>query len=163
LVFLTGFADLCNEEAYDLGACAILNKPIQREELQLAVARFLKPPRELWSTPVTLQLKALVEKRYESLGSALQERALSLGRGGVFIRDCESMPEDVPVGFQVRFAQGKATRMDGCGIVCWQRTISHQNLPAGVGIEILRLDPQALDPIVEWIYYANPRAFIPKQ
>lgn len=163
LVFLTGFADLSNEEAYDLGACSILSKPIDRDRLQQAVERFLKPPRELWSTPLTLRLNALIENRYESLAGALHQRALSFGRGGMFVRDSRSLPEDVPIGFQFRFTEGNATRMYGSGILRWQRQLSQQNLPAGMGIEILHLDADALEPVVQWISDLKPRAFIPRE
>ncbi len=163
LVFLTGFADLSNEEAYDLGACSILSKPIDRDKLRQAVERFLKPPRELWSAPLTLRLNALIENRYQSLPDALDQRALSLGRGGMFVRDSRSLPEEVPIGFQFRFTEGKASRMYGSGILRWQRPLSQQNLPAGMGIEILHLDAEALDPVVQWISDAKPRAFIPKE
>jgi CheY-like chemotaxis protein len=163
LVFLTGFADLSNEEAYDLGACSILSKPIDRDKLQQAVERFLTPPRELWSTPLTLRLSALIENRYESLAGALHQRALSFGRGGMFVRDSRSLPEDVPIGFQFRFTEGNAIRMYGSGILRWQRPLSQQNFPPGMGIEILHLDAEALDPVVQWISDSKPRAFIPRE
>ena len=163
LVFLTGFADLSNEEAYDLGACSILSKPIDRDNLQQTVERYVKPSRELWSTPPTLRLNALIENRYGSLEGALHERVLSFGRGGMFVRDGRSLPEDVPIGFQFRFTEGNATRMYGSGILRWQRPLRRQSLPAGMGIEILHLDSEALDPVVQWISDTKPRAFIPRE
>lgn len=163
LVFLTGFADLSNEEAYDLGACSIVSKPIDRDNLQQTVERYVKPSRELWSTPPTLRLNALIENRYGSLEGALHERALSFGRGGMFVRDSRSLQEDVPIGFQFRFTEGNATRMYGSGILRWQRPLRRQSLPAGMGIEILHLDSEALDPVVQWISDTKPRAFIPKE
>jgi CheY-like chemotaxis protein len=164
LVFLTGFVDLSNEEAYGLGACAILNKPTTRRELEEPVARFLKPARELWTSPLSVQPHALVEKNYDSLESALQARELNFGRGGMFVRDRRMLlPDNVPLGFQFRFAGGRPERMDGCGILRWQRVQPHQELPAGLGIEILHLGAQALDPVLEWISRANPKAFIPRE
>lgn len=163
LVFLTGFADMSNEEAYDLGACSILAKPINRKDLQQAVERFLKPARELWSIPVSIQVKTVVEKHYHSLPSALQQQALSFGRGGMFVRNCNWPEEDVPIGFQFGFDEGRATRVDGCGVLRWQRTSAQYNLPPGMGIEILHLEGQALDPVVDLISKSNPRAFIPRQ
>ena len=163
LVFLTGSADLSNEEAYyDLGACAILSKPMGLGELEQAVERFLKSPRELWATPPAAQMQALVHKDYESLEWALERRELSLGRGGMFLRDCELLPENIPLGFRLRFAGGSVARMDGCGFLRWQRVVPHQELPTGAGIEILHLAAQALDPVAEWISRANPKAFIPR-
>jgi CheY-like chemotaxis protein len=163
LVFLTGFADLSNEEAYDLGACSILSKPIDRDNLQQTIERFVKPARELWSAPLKHRVNGLIEKRYESLADALHQRALSLGRGGMFVRDSDSLPEEVPIGFKFRFAQGKATRMYGSGILRWQRPQPQPKLPAGMGIEILHLEEEALDPVVQWISDTKPRAFIPRE
>ena len=163
IVFLTGFADVSSEEAYDLGVCAILNKPIERTPLQNAVQRFLKSPHELWAAPLNSQMNAFVRKNYCSLESALEKRELSFGRGGMFVRSCETLPEDVPVGFQFTFAEGKTPRMDVCGILRWQRPQPDRDLPPGIGVEILRLGDQALDPVIEWIGRANPRAFIPRQ
>jgi len=162
LLFLTGFADVSEEEAYDLGACAILSKPIQREELTKAVERFLKPPRELWTTPLESQPNELVQKQYGSLESALRRGEINLGRGGMFVRDCECLPEEVAFGFRLQFAEGVTPGVDGCGIARWQRMIPTQSLPAGAGIEILQLDEQAMEPVVGWISRTNPRAFIPR-
>lgn len=163
LVFLTGFTDLSHEEAYDLGACAILNKPIQRAELEEAVARFLTPPHELWSHPPNLRPEALLQKTYRSLEAALEWRELNFGRGGMFVRYHDLLPENVPLRFQFQFAGGAAPQMDGCGLLRWQRASPHQGLPAGLGIEILHLGEQVLDRVVEWISRTRPKAFIPKK
>lgn len=162
VVFLTGFADVSSEEAYDLGVCTILNKPIARLELVQAVERFLKPPRELWTASVDLRPNALVQKNYGSFESALNQGALNFGRGGMFVRGCESLPEDLPVEFQFQFSEGRTPRMDGCGILRWKRTTHYQDLPNGAGIEILRLESHALDVVTEWISRARPKAFIPR-
>ena len=163
LVFLTGFADISNEEAYDLGACTILSKPIQRGELEAAVARFLKPARELWAAPPAVTPKMVVEKYFDSLESALEQKTLSLGRGGMFVRGPELLAKDDPIGFQFRFDGGSAERIEGSGILRWQRVSTQHGLPAGVGIEILHLAAQALEPVIEWIARVRPRAFIPKE
>lgn len=144
-----------------IGTLTLINKAIDRDKLQKE--RFLKPPRELWSTPVMLRLNALIEKRYESLAAALQQRALSFGRGGMFVRDRSSLPEEVRIGFQFRFTEGDAARMNGSGILLRHRSLPQDNLPAGLGIEFLHLDAEALDPVVHWISNFKPRAFIPKE
>ncbi len=161
-VFLTGFADISDEEAYDLGACTILNKPIERKELEKAVERFLKPPEELWAAGLGFQPKSSVQKHYDSLEAALEKRELSIGRGGMFVRDAELVPEDSQLGFQFEFAGGTPPQMDGCGVLRWRRASPEHGLPAGLGIEITHLASQALDPVIEWISRARPRAFIPK-
>lgn len=163
IVFLTGFADISHEEAYDLGVCAILEKPIERKELEKAVARFVRPPREFWDAPPSVQPNEHLQRQYHSLETALQRHELSLGRGGMFVRGPELLPDDVPLAFDFRFAEGRAAQMDGCGIVRWQRSELHEQLPPGAGIEILHLEAQALDCVVEWISRARPKAFIPRE
>lgn len=161
-VFLTGFADISDEEAYDLGACSILSKPIERKALERAVERFLKPPQELWATRLGLRPKASVRKRYDSLESALEKGELSMGRGGMFVRDAEPVSEESQLGFQFQFAGGSPLQMDGAGVLRWRRASPEHGLPAGLGIEIVHLASQALDPVIEWISRARPRAFIPR-
>ncbi len=161
-VFLTGFADISDEEAYDLGACTILSKPIERKELEMAVERFLKPPHELWTAALRSQPKLSVRRRYDSLEAALEKRELSMGRGGMFVRDADWTSEDRPLGFQFQFAGGSPTQMEGSGVLRWRRSLPNHGLPAGLGIEITHLAAQALDPVIEWISRARPRAFIPR-
>ncbi len=52
--------------------------------------------------------------------------------------------------------------LDGCGILRWKRTVQDVDLPKGLGIEILRLERQALDAVTEWISNTRPKAFIPR-
>ena len=163
LVFLTGFADLSLEEAYDLGACAILSKPIQRGELETAVARFVNPPHQSWTEPPPFPPEAVVQKSYYSMESALERRELNFGRGGMFVRGSGHLPDDIPLSFQFHFKKGHAARMEGSGILRWQRETTQQDLPPGVGIEILHLARQSMNPVLEWISRTQPRAFIPRQ
>ena len=162
VVFLTGYSEVSDEEAYDLGACAILNKPILRADLLAAVERFLKPLRDLWTTPFGLRPNTSIKRDYGSLESAMLQGELSFGRGGMFVRDVESQCDRVPVTFDFSFVQGQTPRIEGCGIPRWQRMTRAPDLPPGVGIEILNLASHALGPVTDWISRANPRAFIPK-
>ncbi len=162
IVFLTGFADVSTEETYDLGVCCILNKPIDRAEMVRAVERFLQAPRQLWAAPVTVQPQIKVEKDYESLESAISQGELNFGRGGLFVRNCENVPENHSLEFNFKFSEKRIPIVDGCGILRWRRTVQDDDLPKGVGIEILRLGQQALDAVTEWISNARPKAFIPR-
>jgi CheY-like chemotaxis protein len=126
------------------------------------VERFLKSPRELWTAPVNCKCDTRVEKSYLSLEFALEEGDLNIGRGGMFVRDCDALREERSVEFQFEFSDGRTKRVDGCGIVRWKRTSHHPALPSGIGIEILRLGDHALDAVTEWISNARPKAFIPR-
>lgn len=163
IVFLTGFADLSLEEAYDLGACAILNKPIQRAELEHAIARFLQSNAEIWRIPSSCQPEVEVRRSFDSLESAVAKKEMNLGRGGMFVRHSDEVPDNAALDFQFQFACGPARSIDGSGILRWQRHVSQHGLPPGLGIEILHLDQQALGPVVDWISRTTPRAFIPRE
>ena len=162
VVFVTGYADLSNEEAYDVGACAILNKPINRGDLVRAVERFLRPLCDRWATPVEVQPKEHLRRHFASLESALTQREFSFGRGGIFVRGSESACEFLPIRFEFSFDEGPMLRMDGCGISRWQRIVPLPSLPAGTGIEIVHIDDHARQRITELISSMNTKAFIPK-
>src|ERR1700741_1696376 len=51
VIFLSGFSDVPLREAYDMGAEAILEKPISREELLDIAKRALTGAEELWGNP----------------------------------------------------------------------------------------------------------------
>src|SRR5204863_2274309 len=52
VIFITGFADLEVREAYDLGAEALLEKPIVYNELSDIMQRSLLEPHERWRKPL---------------------------------------------------------------------------------------------------------------
>lgn len=52
VIFITGFSDLTLREAQDLGAKAILEKPIAQQDLLYEMRRSLTDPDELWQEPV---------------------------------------------------------------------------------------------------------------
>ena len=51
VMFVTGFYDIAPREAYELGAEAMLSKPVERKQLVSIVSRILTPREVLWSSP----------------------------------------------------------------------------------------------------------------
>lgn len=164
LIFLTGYADISCAEAYELGACAIVGKPIDRQKLVAIVQNALKEPRERWAVAPADPVQHTLRKNFQSVESAVQSRDLSLGRGGLFVHNStEPFNEDHPLEFDFQFNEGELEKINGAGIIRWHRVSSEQGMPPGLGIEIVHLLPPALQWIAELIGRRKPRAFIPMQ
>jgi CheY-like chemotaxis protein len=92
---------------------------------------------------------------------------LGASNGNDALAICRTHPIDLVVS-DVRMAGGDGillvrklkTTMDASPL---QRPLWQQNLLAGMGIEILHLEAEALDLIVQWISNSKPRAFIPRE
>jgi CheY-like chemotaxis protein len=164
VMLITGFSDLSLEDAYHLGAEAILAKPFDLDELDLTVARILTPRVERWSCPVDpAQVKSVIEREFEGFSEALKDGCLRLGRGGLFISLKEKLPLSGPaVGFSVRFKSGDLLVLEGAGIIRWVRYQSDTKLPEGCGIEFECLSAETRARILEITESAQIKPFIPK-
>ncbi len=85
VIFLTGFSDVPLREAYDMGAEAVLEKPISREELLDIAKRALTEPEELWRNPPSAALETKLEITFRSLTAAMKENRIGFGRRGFCI------------------------------------------------------------------------------
>ena len=154
VLFITGYADLTTEDAYDYGVDAILSKPFERKVLMQTIMDKLTAREELWSRPPASPPESSIENSVEA-------GKLSLGRGGFFLALQDPLPSDNSnVSFQIK--NGPADKWTGQGIVRWVRREEKGDLSSGCGIEISYLDPQTLVEIVEQMDKQHPRAFIPK-
>jgi CheY-like chemotaxis protein len=75
MILITGFSDLSLREALDLGAEAVLEKPIERTDLLNEAQRSLTELDELWRTSRVAEAQDLQLKvGFKSLAAALQEK-----------------------------------------------------------------------------------------
>lgn len=164
VMFLTGHADISSEEAYGLGVCSILHKPIERDRLLEMARNALKPPVERWARPPAGEQREQLMRNYQSLDAAFEDHELNVGRGGIFLRGSNrQFMQESTFDLHLRFEEGDLKQVDGSGILRWQRTASKSELPPGMGVEIVHLNPPALDWATEFISRRRPRAFIPIQ
>jgi two-component system response regulator (stage 0 sporulation protein F) len=164
VMLITGFSDLTQEEAYHLGAEAILSKPFDLDEIDETVSRILTPRAELWSR--TLQsdkIKASIERSYQDVSDAIAQGELGLGRGGLFISVEENQPHrGTLVSLRITFQNGEILNIDGYGIVRWVRHQAEMNMPVGVGIEFESLPEKTQAEIIQFTEQLKIRPFIPK-
>jgi CheY-like chemotaxis protein len=165
LVFLTGYADLSIDEAYELGADGFLAKPFNRRNLISTIERLLTPSQERWSKPSPLvdASKIFTKKLiFESFDQANQTHKFNLGRGGAFIADDKYPKIDEFMVFEIEFKDGGFSPLKGQGTVRWVRKTGDGLLPTGYGIEFQSLDDNSRKQIAQFIELKKPIAFIPK-
>jgi CheY-like chemotaxis protein len=129
LIFITGFADIGVRDAYDLGAEALLEKPIDWDGMIDIARRSLSEPGERWEKQVDLSASPVLRQSFRSLSSALQEHRIAFGRGGFCIRNTELL-EQGPINITLDF-MADAYVLLGQGVIRWLATEDSQ-----MGVEL---------------------------
>lgn len=151
LILITGFADIELRDAYDLGAGALLEKPVEWDDLIDTVRRNLLEPRERWARQPEISPSHALSRRFKSLSSALQEHRIAFGRGGFCIEKSE-FPEGEPVNLALDFMADEYVLL-GQGVVRW----SQENQ---MGVELTYVADESLARAVQITEPA--RTFIPR-
>jgi CheY-like chemotaxis protein len=163
IIFVTGFADLTPEQAYDIGADAVLSKPFKRIDLFNAVENALKPRETRWKNrPERAGVDMELNLRLPGSADSRAGRVLNMGRGGMFVAFGGTLPRR---GDTVRFhldLEGEATPLCGQGMVRWARSGPTGAKPApGFGMEFLFLEENCRQGILGLIEEHQTNAFIP--
>lgn len=154
IVLISGFSDIEPREAYDLGAEAILQKPMERQELLDAMKRSLISRDELWQTSMEEIPAATLEKTYPGLDAALREKQIAFGRGGFCIATSQKLREG-PIKLRLEFKADKQV-LEGTGMVRWTSRMEGE-----AGIEIFHVAPQCRRWLAELCGTEGVVAFIP--
>ncbi|HWZ46294.1 MAG TPA: response regulator [Candidatus Saccharimonadales bacterium] len=154
-LFITGYSTLAPREAYDLGADALLEKPIARDHLLTAVKRSLTQRDVLWQTPVDFAPQVVLRAAFDNLAATLREQRLAFGRGGFCMESSQTLTEG-PVRFVIEFTEDQR-HLQGYGIVRWVSPLEGQ-----VGIELLHVDDENRPWVVELAQRSGLMAFIPR-
>lgn len=163
VIFISGYADLTLEEAYERGVEAIFPKPFDRKALAAAVDTAIQEAaRRLGRRDVRVASELSVGIRLKKGGASLEGKIKNLGRGGMFL-ECEGgfPPCAEELDFRLRLPLNGA-EISGSGVVRWVRARATEELPAGCGIEFCGLDPQSVAMVLELINESRTKAFIPR-
>jgi CheY-like chemotaxis protein len=153
IVFTTGLADIEAREIYDLGADALLEKPVERNDLIQAAERSLVEREELWRTPLELNGCPKLTERFESLTAAVREHRIAFGRGGLCIETEQALAVG-PLNLELNFRSDRFI-LSGQGVVRWMAQQENQ-----MGIEFLYLAEESRDRVVQLTECC--RSFIPR-
>ena len=155
VIFITGFSDFDPRDAYDLGADAILEKPMDRDDLLHMVKRSLTTRHELWRTPADSIPAAVLRSSFASLATALHEQKIAFGRGGFCIAMSQDMQEG-PLGILLEFHDDRSV-LQGQGIVRWISPVEGL-----AGIELLYVAPTSSEWVAELAQHNEIVAYIPR-
>jgi len=153
LIFVSGFSDLSLREAYAMGAEAVLEKPIKREELLEIARNSLLTLDELWRLPGAAP-ETHLKTGFPSLATALRKKRIAFGRRGFCIK-LPYVPREGPLQFAVKF-RDEGIVLSGLGVVRW--VASKEDV---AGIEISRLDQPGRNWLIAHLKQSQPQAFIP--
>lgn len=164
-VFLmSGFADISVAEGYDLGACGLFTKPLDKDQNLIPRIKALRVPvDERWAQPFThADVAAPVSLRASGLRQILAEGGLAVGKGGVFLALENGLPQNqAPVHVTIEFEGGPVPRIDAYGVVRWVRPYGMGDAEAGIGVEICSAVPETTEALTALIQEIQPDAFIP--
>jgi CheY-like chemotaxis protein len=164
VMLITGFADLTREDAYDLGAEAILSKPFDLDEVDRVVVRILTAARQRWSQPPSDErVSVTIAREFPEVAAAVAGGELGLGRGGIFVTYAgqPTFQGDL-VALRITFAAGPLRSIEGSGVVRWTRPQKEGDLPTGSGIEFERLAELSQDQVLQLTDHHQIKPFIPK-
>jgi CheY-like chemotaxis protein len=154
VIFITGFSDIPLRDAYDMGAEAILEKPITREELLTLASRALTDADKLWQSPPSTAPEVKLKSSFTGLATALADRRIAFGRRGFCVETGGNLHEG-PVDFAIEFKDDRLV-LSGQGMVRWTAPEESK-----AGIEITWLDDTSRDWMVDYLARNKPVAFIP--
>lgn len=132
VILITGFSDLTLRQAYEMGVDAMVEKPIDRQELLRVMQNSLSDPAELWRQPTKTEPGSKLITSFPTLAAALTKPDIAFGRRGFSIRSPGLLHEG-PVDFVVTFT-GDQRALSGQGVVRW---INPQEDQAGIEITCL--------------------------
>jgi len=160
LIFVTGYSDLTPDQAYDLGASGLLNKPYDFETLMKKVHRCLDDSR-LKMGAERLEVDLKVDHTHAATEGREETKIFNIGQGGMFIASNKELPEvDDLVEFNLELPNYGI--LTGAGRVRWSREKSVDNLKRGFGIEFEKLTDETYKNLKSFLAVSKTKAFIPK-
>jgi CheY-like chemotaxis protein len=132
VILITGFSDVTLRQAYEMGVDAIVEKPIDRQELLRVMQNSLSDPAELWRQPSQTEADMKLSASFPSLAAALEKPDIAFGRRGFCIKSPGLLYEG-PVDFLITFT-GDQRVLSGQGVVRW---VDQQEGQAGIEITCL--------------------------
>lgn len=158
LIFISGFADIQVDEAYELGASGYFTKPFVLQEIVNKVAELTKNVNERWGKE-TILLESAVS--FEKIFPSFESELVEFGRGGIMLTQLEKMPRiDTDIHFKLNFEKEDIS-LEGVGKVKWVKKLKGE-MGTCVGLDISNLSKDSVSPWINYLETFCPSAYIPK-
>ncbi len=162
--FITGYADISNYEAYDLGADAYLGKPADMDMLTKTIKNLLLTPDQLWSRSPVAVPEEVIRRTIEGWGSEAFKDFFALGRRGMClalnIRELVDIKVGERVKFDLKLPLSPVPRLKGIGLIIWERA-SFEGDNIHVGIEFETIEEPGRDALLKYLVKERPLSAIP--
>jgi CheY-like chemotaxis protein len=159
VLFITGYADLMAEDAYDKGACAVMSKPFDRKQLSTAVRRAMQTGPEKFGAPLEIGPADVILD--------IQAKGVSIGQGGMsLISDSGLAKVDQIVSFKIENPNPHLALIQGQGYVRWVRRAkagpAERASRLALGIEFVYLEESCRLNVTNFLNGLESKAYIPK-
>ena len=162
-IFITGFADISEEDAYNFGADAIFGKPFDIDEIIKKIVDLKRTFRERFQVPVTISgPKVQIRLKLSGLTESSNANLLNIGRGGMFISTEMTPPVGTTFHFEIAFNDGHYSPLIGSAVVRWVRTKKSDQNNSGFGAEFKELNDKSTENFMEFLKACKPIPYIPK-
>ena len=154
VILLASSSSLTREEGYDMGAEAVLSKPVEPEALVARVAKIIEPRTSRWRSKSNQKAEHKISLSLENL---------AMGRGGFTIisdKDREAL-EGQSIEFALEVTRKKWT-IAGTGTVRYVKLDATKKRQEAWGIEIDSLEETSIDAIMQEFGSTLPLSYIPK-
>ena len=165
LIFVTGFADLSSDEAYQHGANDIFSKPFDPEDILASAIELLKPKVERWAGNDISQAdsyKQVINLKANELLFSQQGQNINFGNSGFFVHCEQAQPEEGElIRFEIEFSNGEIKKLNCLGRVAWNRPKIDNKKTPGYGVQIVALDSETSLSFIDKLEHSKVSATIP--
>lgn len=151
IIFITGYSDLTEEQAFEKGVFAYLKKPMSISALLSAVKSALQVPYEYERRHPRISTHLPINLFLKQKNETLIAQVSVLGQGGIFVESDKMGALGEFVDFQIRFNEGQTRVISGEGEIVWQRPLRDGNYPPGMGICFKSIFPEDQKFIVDYV------------
>ena len=163
--FMTGFADISLDDAYERGAHAIFTKPVDYQAMILALKNALHPPEARWKRSYDrFDVKFHITMNVGKSQRLVTGDTVNIGRGGAFLSLKDRFPRlNDNISFNIKFEDTNYSEIKGIGICRWVRKSKPPKDGDGVGIEFTYIDPETYPNLLAILGELKTGAYIPKK
>lgn len=152
MIFVTGYSDVTNEEAFAKGAAAYLRKPMSINELVKAVEDAVRTPRNFIKRKYErIHVRLFSKLQYKDQEKSVDGETLILGQGGMFVATESLIPIGEQFEFEILFNHQKMQVLKGKAEVVWQRQQRNGKHLPGMGVKFVEISEEGNQFLAEYV------------
>jgi DNA-binding response OmpR family regulator len=150
VVFITGYSDLSDEDAYKKGIDGIFHKPLDFTLFLHDVRKYLVPYEQRVKRKHPRKDSENVVVRFNQGQVEVDTKSVNVSEGGIFIRMSEILLKVGDV-LDLELGAGETDGIKGQAVVRWLRREDTAEKPSGIGVEFIDMDEEKIKDILSRI------------